>query len=126
MGPTVVVVADRSLPDHHNRQMIRVSPINDKPGGSSPLLKLEQSLGTHKQLRHSHSDSTPSARPACIPLVPGSLHLVRSSVISALQELKVLPFDAKKDNQEDTAPATSHVEKVLQVFGGNPTLLLEE
>lgn len=85
----MVVVADRSLPDHHNRQMIRVSPINDKPGGSSPLLKLEQSLGTYKQLRHSHSDSIPSARPTCIQLVPGSLHLVRSYVISALQELKV-------------------------------------
>lgn len=64
-----------SLPKHPTRWMIRVSPTTDKPGISNPLFKsqLERSLGTCKQARHSHSDSTPSARPTRTPFVPGLL-----------------------------------------------------
>ena len=96
-----------SLPNHHNRQMIRVSHTTDKPGGSSPLLQLEQSLGTYRQLRHSRSDSTPFAPPTHIPLVAGPLPPVSSSVTSALQELQMLLFSAKR-----AAKKTHHQQQV--------------
>lgn len=110
-----------SFPDHQNRQMIRVS---DTSEGSSPLLQLEQSLGTYKQLRHSHSDSTPFAPPTLILLVPGPSPPVRSSVTSALQELQMLPFSAKGQPRRHITSNKSCGK--LQFFGGSPTLLLEE
>lgn len=63
---------------HHNKQMIRVSHTTDKPGGSSPVQQLDQScvypvLGTYKELRHSHSDSTSFVPPTGIPFPPGPL-----------------------------------------------------
>lgn len=81
---------------HHNRQMIRASHTTDKPGGSSPVLQLDQSLGMYKELRHLHSDSTPFVPPTGIPFPPGPLLPVSPSVTSALQELQMLPFNAKR------------------------------
>lgn len=114
-----MVDADHSLPGHPNRQMIRVCHTTDKVGGSSPLLQLEQSLSTYKQLRYSRSDSTPFASPAYIPLVPGPLPVIHPTRATDA------PIQRKKGNQEGTAPAISHMGKVLQIFWGKPTLLLK-
>lgn len=85
-----------TISHHHNRQMIRASHTTDKPGGSSPILQLDQSLGMYKELRHLHSDSTPFVPPTGIPFPPGPLLPVSPSVTSALQELQMLPFNAKR------------------------------
>lgn len=124
-GPIRVVGTDHHIPDHHNSQMIRVPHTTDKPGGSSPLLQLEHSLGTYKQLRPSRSGSAPFARPTHNPLVPGPLP-IGSSKTSTLRELWMLPSNAKRATKKTTTPAMSDAGKLLQIFGGNPTLFLED
>lgn len=81
---------------HLNRQVIRASHTSDKPGGSSPIPQLDQSLGIYKELRNLHSDSTPFVPPADIPYPLGPLLPVSPRVTSALQGLQRLPFNAKR------------------------------
>lgn len=81
---------------HHNRQRIRASHTTDKPGGTSPVLQLDQSLDIYKEPRHLHSDSTPFVPSTGILFPRGPLLPVSSSVTSALQELQMLPFNANR------------------------------
>lgn len=119
--PIGVVGADHSLPDNHNRQMI--TPMTNV-GVVLPSCSLS-SHWVHINVSGIHM-ATPHPLPHQHPTLPRTVatnQLLRNICPTRITDT---PIQCKKSNQEGIPPATSHVENLLKVFGGNPTLLLEE